>query len=53
MLVQQLAGGDVQWEQWPVYVAAELLAGVAAALVYVAMSTTRSEKATNKETAAA
>ena len=29
MLVQQIAGGDVKWEQLPVYLAAELLAGVA------------------------
>lgn len=34
MLVQQLAGGDVRWGQLPVYWAAELLAGVAAALAY-------------------
>lgn len=34
MLVQQLAGGTVKWEQLPVYVAAELLAGAAAALLY-------------------
>lgn len=31
MLVQQLMGGEVRWSQAPVYVAAELLAGVAAA----------------------
>ena len=29
MLVQQIAGGDVKWNQLPVYLAAELLAGVA------------------------
>ena len=29
MLVQQIAGGDVKWDQLPVYLAAELLAGVA------------------------
>lgn len=34
MLVQQVAGGAVQWEQLPVYLAAELLAGVLAALAY-------------------
>jgi glycerol uptake facilitator protein len=34
MLVQQVAGGSVQWEQLPVYLIAELLAGLAAALVY-------------------
>src|SRR3954469_25725931 len=35
MLVQQLAGGSVKWVQLPVYVAAELLAGVVAALAFV------------------
>jgi glycerol uptake facilitator protein len=34
MLVQQIAGGTVQWEQLTVYLIAELLAGVAAALAY-------------------
>ena len=29
MLVQQIAGGTVKWAQLPVYLAAELLAGVA------------------------
>ena len=29
MLVQQVMGGTVIWSQWPVYVVAELLAGVA------------------------
>lgn len=43
MLVQQLAGGSVKWEQLPVYVGAELLAGVAAALVYAAVSKTRAD----------
>ena len=32
MLVQQIAGGQVEWRQLPVYLVAELLAGVAAAL---------------------
>lgn len=41
MVVQALFGGEVAWEQWPVYVAAECLAGIAAALIYVAMSTAR------------
>lgn len=40
MFVQQLAGGDVKWDQLPVYLAAELLAGVVAALAYVALSRT-------------
>lgn len=43
MLVQQLAGGEVQWSQLPVYLAAELLAGVLAALAYVAISHTRAD----------
>jgi len=40
MLVQQIAGGTVQWEQLPVYLLAELLAGAAAGLAYVAISRT-------------
>lgn len=40
MLVQQIAGGTVQWEQLPVYLIAELLAGAAAGLAYVAISRT-------------
>jgi glycerol uptake facilitator len=43
MLVQQLAGGSVQWSQLPVYLAAELSAGVLAALTYVAISRTRAD----------
>src|SRR5918911_1331544 len=34
MLVQQIAGGTVKWSQLPVYLLAELLAGVVAALAY-------------------
>jgi glycerol uptake facilitator protein len=34
MIVQQIMGGSVSWEQWPVYVIAELVAGVAAALAF-------------------
>jgi glycerol uptake facilitator protein len=37
MLVQQIAGGTVQWEQLPVYLLAELAAGVVAALAYSAL----------------
>jgi glycerol uptake facilitator protein len=37
MFVQQLAGGTVKWEQLPVYLLAELLAGVVAALAYTAL----------------
>lgn len=43
MLIQQLAGGTVQWQQLPVYLAAQLLAGVLAALAYVAISRTRAD----------
>ena len=34
MIVQQIMGASVSWEQWPVYVVAELLAGVAAAVAF-------------------
>ena len=37
MLVQQVAGGTVHWEQLPVYLAAELLAGIVAAVAYSAL----------------
>jgi len=37
MLVQQIAGGSVTWGQLPVYLAAEFLAGVVAALAYTAL----------------
>ena len=47
MLVQQLAGGAVKWSQLPVYLAAELLAGVAAALVYGLVSRTAADRATS------
>ncbi len=43
MLVQQIAGGTVEWGQLPVYWAAELLGGALAGLAYVAMSRTRAE----------
>jgi glycerol uptake facilitator protein len=49
MLVQQLLGGTVQWEQWPVYVIAELLAGVAAALLFGAISRTQADNTTLTE----
>lgn len=38
MLVQQILGRDVSWEQWPVYVAAQLLGGIIAAVVMVAIT---------------
>lgn len=44
MLVQQLLGGEVQWQQWPVYVIAELLAGVVAALAFAAVAHTQKDR---------
>jgi glycerol uptake facilitator protein len=40
MFVQQLWGGEVEWSQAPVYLTAEICAGIAAALIYVAMTRT-------------
>src|SRR5512133_3197435 len=45
MLVQQLAGGTVKWEQLPVYLVAELLAGAAAALAYGFIAHTPADRA--------
>jgi glycerol uptake facilitator protein len=45
MLVQQIAGGTVKWDQLPVYWAAELLAGVLAALAYQVISRTPADAA--------
>ena len=45
MVVQQLLGGDVSWSQWPVYVAAELLAGVLAALAFGIIAHTQVDRA--------
>jgi glycerol uptake facilitator protein len=47
MLVQQFAGGDVKWVQLPVYLAAELLAGVAAALLYGLLARTPADRETS------
>jgi len=47
MLVQQIAGGDVKWEQLPVYLVAEFLAGAAAALCYAFIAHTPADKATS------
>jgi glycerol uptake facilitator protein len=44
MLVQQIAGGEIKWEQLPVYLFAELLAGVAAALLYGVLSRTPADR---------
>jgi len=45
MLVQQIAGGDVKWEQLPVYLVAEFLAGALAALCYGFIAHTPADKA--------
>src|SRR6266540_2024899 len=45
MLVQQLAGGTVKWGQLPLYLLAELAAGVAAGLAYLALSRTTADRA--------
>ena len=45
MLVQQLAGGDVKWDQLPVYLVAELLAGVVAALLFTVLARTPADRA--------
>lgn len=49
MLVQQLLGGSVAWEQWPVYVSAELAAGVAAGLLFGVISRTKADHTSLKE----
>ncbi|MDR1768605.1 MAG: aquaporin, partial [Propionibacteriaceae bacterium] len=48
MLVQQIMGGEVEWGQWPVYIAAELLAGVAGALLFGLFSHTTADKETSE-----
>jgi glycerol uptake facilitator protein len=40
MLVQQLAGGSVTWTQLPVYLLAEIAAGIAAGILYSMLSRT-------------
>ena len=45
MIVQQLLSGDVSWSQWPVYVGAELLAGVLAALAFGIIAHTQVDRA--------
>src|SRR5207248_10774102 len=44
MLVLQAFGGVVHWAQMPVYVAAELSAGIAAAIVYTVIASTRLDR---------
>jgi glycerol uptake facilitator protein len=45
MLVLQAFGGTVHWSQMPVYVLAELSAGIAAALTYTTIARTRLDRA--------
>ena len=40
MVVQQLAGGTVKWDQLPVYLAAEVVAGILAGLAFTAIART-------------
>lgn len=49
MLVQSLMGGTVAWEQWPVYVLAQLAAGVAAGLLFGLISRTQADRTTLTE----
>ncbi|TPW77865.1 MIP/aquaporin family protein [Schumannella soli] len=49
MLILQILGGDVHWEQWPVYVLAELAAGIAAAGAFTLVSRTRADRSTLTE----
>ncbi|MFD5224784.1 MIP/aquaporin family protein [Microbacterium sp. NPDC058342] len=44
MLVQWLLGGDIAWEQWPVYISAETLAGVAAAALFTVLARTGADR---------
>jgi glycerol uptake facilitator protein len=44
MLVQSLMGGTVAWEQWPVYVIAEIAAGIAAGLLFGLISRTQADR---------
>jgi len=52
MLVLQVFGGTVKWEQLPVYVLAEVTAGIAAGLIYFVVSRTRADSATRLPTVA-
>jgi len=44
MLIQQIAGGSVKWHQIPVYLCAELLAGVAAAYAFGLIARTPADR---------
>jgi glycerol uptake facilitator protein len=46
ILVQQLADGAVKWNQLPVYLVAELLAGVVAAVLYGVLTRTPADRQT-------
>jgi glycerol uptake facilitator protein len=52
MVTLRVFDGSVNWEQLPVYVLAEVLAGVAAALTYTVVSRTRADSPTQLPTAA-
>jgi len=51
MIVQSILGGEVQWEQYWVYIVSELLAGVLAALAFGLVAHTRADRepVTNEE----
>ena len=53
MVVLQLFGGVVHWAQMPVYIAAELSAGVAAAAVYTLLARTALDRTVTLPTTAA
>lgn len=53
MIVQQILGGEVKWEQWPVYVIAELLAGLVAAGAFAVIAHTRKDREPQTEEVAA
>ncbi len=50
MLVLQAFGGVVHWAQMPVYVAAEILAGIAAAAVYSLIARTQLDRTVDLST---
>jgi glycerol uptake facilitator protein len=50
MVTLRVFDGTVHWDQLPVYVLAEVLAGVAAALTYTVVSRTRTDSATELPT---
>ncbi|WP_328988470.1 aquaporin family protein [Kribbella sp. NBC_01245] len=52
MLIQGLAGGKVEFAQMPVYLLAELTAGVLAGLAYVALSRTAADRLPQQQPAA-